>query len=37
MIERLVRQTEIEEYTDMDLLIKNHHSEVKLIKMHLVC
>lgn len=32
MIERLVRQTEIEEYTDMDLLIKNHHSEVKLIK-----
>lgn len=32
MIERLVRQAEIEEYTDMDLLIKNHHSEVKLIK-----
>lgn len=32
MIERLVRQAEIEEYTDMNLLIKNHHSEVKLIK-----
>ncbi len=32
MIERLVRKAEIEEYTDMNLLIRNHHSEVKLIK-----
>ncbi len=32
MVERLVRQAEIEEYTDMNLLIKDHQSEIKLIK-----
>lgn len=32
MVERLVRQAEIEEYTDLNLLIKDHQSEIKLIK-----
>lgn len=32
MVERLVRQAEIEEYTDLNLLIEEHQSEIKLIK-----